>query len=81
MGVFDKLSMTDEEKEQARQLNEIGYINALNTHNQELQQKVQMFDAEITRLRERLAEADEANRRVSDENARLRQALYGEMDE
>lgn len=29
-------------------------------------------DAEITRLRERLAEADEANRRVSDENEKLR---------
>lgn len=36
---------------------------------------------EVVRLRERLAEADEANRRVSDENARLRQALYGAMDE
>lgn len=30
---------------------------------------------EITRLRERLAEADEANRRVSDENQRIRQAI------
>ncbi len=30
---------------------------------------------EITRLRERLAEADEANRRVSDENEKLREAL------
>ena len=29
----------------------------------------------IERLRERLAEADEANRRVSDENAKLREAL------
>ncbi len=39
------------------------------------------MEFEIERLRERLAEADEANRRVSDENARLRQALYGETDE
>ena len=30
---------------------------------------------EITNLRERLAEADEANRRVSDENEKLREAL------
>ena len=30
---------------------------------------------EITRLRERLAEADEANRRVSDANEKLRRAL------
>ena len=30
---------------------------------------------EITRLRERLAEADECNRRVSDENQRIRQAI------
>ena len=29
----------------------------------------------VERLRERLAEADEANRRVSDENAKLREAL------
>ena len=34
-------------------------------------------DAEITRLRERLAEADEANRRVSDENEKLREVLEG----
>lgn len=35
------------------------------------------YDAahEITRLRERLAEADEANRRVSDENEKLRVQL------
>ena len=36
------------------------------------------YDAahEIARLRERLAEADEANRRVSDENEKLRRALH-----
>lgn len=44
MGIFDKLLMTDEEKEQARQLNQIGYINALNTHNWELQQKLQVAE-------------------------------------
>ena len=54
MGIFDKLVMTDEEKEQARQLNQIGYINALNTHNWELQQKVMMLNAENERLREAL---------------------------
>ena len=38
--------MTEEEKEQSRQLNQISYINALNTHNWELQQKVQMLTAQ-----------------------------------
>ena len=44
MGIFDKLLMTDEEKEQSRQLNRISYINALNTHNQELQQRLQVAE-------------------------------------
>jgi predicted RNase H-like nuclease (RuvC/YqgF family) len=46
--------MTEEEKEQSRQLNQISYINALNTHNWELQQKVMMLNAENERLREAL---------------------------
>jgi hypothetical protein len=46
MGIFDKLLMTDEEKEQTRQLNQISYINALNTHNQEFQQKVMALTAQ-----------------------------------
>ena len=54
MGIFDKLLMTEEEKEQSRQLNQISYINALHTHNWELQQKVMMLNAENARLREAL---------------------------
>jgi len=46
--------MTEEEKEQSRQLNQISYINALNTHNWELQQKVMMLNAENERLRKAL---------------------------
>ncbi len=68
MGIFDKLVMTDEEKEQARQLNEIGYINALNTHNQELQQKVLM----LTATNEELHKQAEMNGRLLTENAELR---------
>ena len=51
-------------------------IERLRAENEKLRD-----DYAIERLRERLAEADEANRRVSDENERLRKALYGEMDE
>jgi hypothetical protein len=51
MGIFDKLVMTEEEKDQARQLNQISHTNMLQTHNWELQQKVQMLDAEIIYLR------------------------------
>lgn len=68
MGVFDKLVMTDEEKEQARQLNKISYINALNTHNQELQQKVLM----LTATNEELHKQAEMNGRLLTENAELR---------
>ena len=54
MGIFDKLLMTDEEKEQLQRLNNMSYVNALNTHNWELQQKVMMLNAENERLREAL---------------------------
>lgn len=46
MGIFDKLWTGADEDEQARQLNQISYINALNTHNWELQQKVMMLTAQ-----------------------------------
>lgn len=68
MGIFDKLLMTEEEKEQARQLNQIGYINALNTHNWELQQKVLM----LTAANEELHKQAEINGRLLTENAELR---------
>jgi len=41
-------------------------------HPGELADLMKEAAEEITRLRERLAEADEANRRVSDENGKLR---------
>ena len=48
---------TDEQKVASIQLNNIGTINALNTHNRELQQKVMMLNAENEELREALSNA------------------------
>lgn len=45
---------TDEQKDASIQLNNIGTINALNTHNWELQRKVMMLNAENVKLREAL---------------------------
>lgn len=42
---------------------------------EQMRDKLHKQADEIERLRERLAEADECNRRVSDENQRIRQAI------
>ncbi len=51
---FTHPPQTDEQKDASIQLNNIGTINALNTHNWELQQKIQMLNAENAKLREAL---------------------------
>ena len=63
------------EREQEAHLRTIDDYNSALVENEKLRD-----DYAIERLRERLAEADEANRRVSDENEKLHEALAAERE-